>query len=117
MGQTVSQLGEHTTLVVLPLCAVLTLGAGAGELGVLRAVGQAPILLLSLLVGAWVDRWRTRTVMVLADVGRTLALGAAAVAWFFGALGLPALLVVEASPSGHSRCSSTWPTRRLSYGW
>ncbi|MGW1944592.1 MFS transporter [Streptomyces sp. NPDC001940] len=93
VGQTVSQLGEHTTLVVLPLCAVLTLGAGAGELGVLRAVGQAPILLLSLLVGAWVDRWRTRTVMVLADVGRTLALGAAAVAWFFGALGLPALLV------------------------
>ncbi|MET7519248.1 MFS transporter [Streptomyces sp. NPDC005480] len=93
VGQTVSQLGEHTTLVVLPLCAVLTLGADAGELGVLRAVGQAPILLLSLLAGAWVDRWRTRTVMVLADVGRALALGAAAVAGLFGALGLPALLV------------------------
>ncbi|MFE6955857.1 MFS transporter [Streptomyces sp. NPDC057696] len=93
VGQTVSQLGEHTTLVVLPLCAVLTLGAGAGELGVLRAVGQAPILLLSLLAGAWVDRWRTRTVMVLADVGRALALGAAAVAGLLGALGLPALLV------------------------
>ncbi|MGW6358981.1 MFS transporter [Streptomyces sp. NPDC055092] len=93
VGQTVSQLGEHTTLLVLPLCAVLTLGAGAGELGVLRAVGQAPILLLSLLVGAWVDRWRTRTVMVLADVGRALVLGAAAVAGLFGALGLPVLLV------------------------
>ncbi|RFC74502.1 MFS transporter [Streptomyces sp. AcE210] len=93
VGQTVSQLGEHTTLVVLPLCAVLTLGAGAGELGVLRAVGQAPILLLSLLAGAWVDRWRTRTVMVLADVGRALTLGAAAAAGLFGALGLPALLV------------------------
>ncbi|MFE6805661.1 MFS transporter [Streptomyces sp. NPDC057681] len=93
VGQTVSQLGEHTTLVVLPLCAVLTLGAGAGELGVLRAVGQAPILLLSLLAGAWVDRWRTRTVMALADVGRALALGAAAVAGLLGALGLPALLV------------------------
>ncbi|WP_406339924.1 MFS transporter [Streptomyces sp. NBC_00649] len=93
VGQTVSQLGEHTTLVVLPLCAVLTLDAGAGELGVLRAVGQAPILLLSLLAGAWVDRWRTRTVMVLADVGRALALGAVAVAGLLGALGLPALLV------------------------
>ncbi|MGW6156877.1 MFS transporter [Streptomyces sp. NPDC055144] len=93
VGQTVSQLGEHTTLVVLPLCAVLTLGAGAGELGVLRAVGQAPILLLSLLAGAWVDRWRTRTVMVLADVGRALALGAAAAAGLLGALGLPVLLV------------------------
>jgi MFS family permease len=93
VGQTVSQLGEHTTLVVLPLCAVLTLGADAGELGVLRAVGQAPILLLSLPAGAWVDRWRTRTVMVLADAGRALALGATAVAGLFGALGLPALLV------------------------
>lgn len=94
LGQTASQLGEHTSLVVLPLFAVLTLNAGAGQLGVLRAVGQAPILLLSLFVGAWVDRWRTRTVMVLTDVGRTLALGAAAVAGLLGWLGLPALLVV-----------------------
>jgi MFS family permease len=94
VGQTASQLGEHASLVVLPLFAVLTLNAGAGQLGVLRAVGQAPILLLSLFVGAWVDRWRSRTVMVLADVGRTLTLGAAAVAGLLGWLGLPALLVV-----------------------
>jgi MFS family permease len=94
VGQTVSQLGEHTTSVVLPLVAVLALDAGAGELGVLRAVGQAPILLLSLLVGAWVDRWRTRSVMVATDVGRALLLGAAAVAGLLGRLGLPGLLVV-----------------------
>lgn len=94
VGQTASQLGEHASLLVLPLFAVLTLNAGAGQLGVLRAVGQAPILLLSLFVGAWVDRWRARTVMVLTDVGRTLALGAAAVAGLLGWLGLPALFVV-----------------------
>ncbi|PWI07065.1 MFS transporter [Streptomyces sp. NWU339] len=94
VGQTASQLGEHASLVVLPLFAVLALNAGAGQLGALRAVGQAPILLLSLFVGAWVDRWRTRTVMVLTDVGRALALGAAAVAGLLGWLGLPALLVV-----------------------
>ncbi|WP_393087590.1 MFS transporter [Streptomyces sp. LN704] len=94
VGQTASQLGEHSSLLVLPLFAVLTLNAGAGQLGVLRAVGQAPILLLSLFVGAWVDRWRTRTVMVLTDVGRTLTLGTAAVAGFLGWFGLPALFVV-----------------------
>lgn len=93
-GQSASQLGEHTTLVVLPLVAVLTLQAGAGELGVLRAVGQAPILLLSLLAGAWVDRWRARTVMVLTDAVRAVVLGAAAVAGLLGPLGLPALFVV-----------------------
>ncbi|WP_327721455.1 MFS transporter [Streptomyces sp. NBC_00490] len=94
VGQTASQLGEQTGLVVLPLFAVLTLHAGATELGVLRAVGQAPVLLLSLFVGAWVDRWRTRTVMALTDAGRTLALGAAAVAGLLGWLGLPALFVI-----------------------
>nr|WP_244943121.1 MFS transporter [Streptomyces inhibens] len=94
VGQTASQLGEHASLVLLPLIAVLTLNADAGQLGALRAVGQAPVLLLSLFVGAWVDRWRTRTVMVMADLGRALALGGAAVAGLLGGLGLPALLVV-----------------------
>ncbi|MEU8471484.1 MFS transporter [Streptomyces sp. NPDC029006] len=94
VGQTSSQLGEQASLLVLPLLAVLTLNAGAGRLGVLRAVGQAPILLLSLFAGAWVDRWRTRTVMVLTDVGRALTLGAAAVAGLVHRLGLPALFVV-----------------------
>ena len=94
IGQTASQLGEHASLVVLPLTAVLTLNADAGQVGALRALGQAPILLFSLLVGAWVDRWRTRTVMVLADLGRALALGAAVVAGLLGGLGLPALLAV-----------------------
>lgn len=93
-GQTASQLGEHTSLVVLPLLAVLTLDVGGEQLGVLRAVGQAPQLLLALFVGAWVDRWQTRTVMVLTDLGRALALGAAAVTALLGGLGLPALLAV-----------------------
>lgn len=94
VGQSASQLGEHASLVVLPLIAVVTLNADAGQLGVLRAVGQAPILLLSLFAGAWVDRWRARTVMVLTDAGRALALGAAAVAGLLGGLGLPALFAV-----------------------
>ncbi|MFJ2173569.1 MFS transporter [Streptomyces sp. NPDC087851] len=94
VGQTASQLGEHTCLVILPLFAVMTLDAGAGQLGILRAVGQAPILLLSLFAGAWVDRWRTRTVMVLTDAGRALALGALAMAGLLRWLGLHALFVV-----------------------
>ncbi|WP_395570481.1 MFS transporter [Streptomyces sp. BK79] len=94
VGQTASQLGEHAGLVVLPLLAVVTLHAGPAELGVLRAAGQAPLLLLALFAGAWVDGWRTRTVMVLTDFGRSLALGAAAVAGFSGWLGLPALFVI-----------------------
>jgi MFS family permease len=94
VGQTASQFGEQTTQIVLPLIAVLTLNADASQLGVLRAVGQAPLLLLSLFAGAWVDRSRTRTVMVLADAARALLLSGAAVVILVGGLGLPALLVV-----------------------
>lgn len=90
MGQTASQLGEQSSLVILPLLAVLTFHVGAGELGVLRAVGQAPQLLLPLFVGVWVDRWQTRTVMVLADLGRAVVLGL----FLVGGLRLPALVVV-----------------------
>ncbi|MET9296611.1 MFS transporter [Streptomyces sp. NPDC003077] len=93
LGQTASQLGEHAGLVILPLIAVLTLDSDAGQVGALRAVGLAPLLLLPLFVGAWVDRWRTRTVMVLADLGRALALGGVAVAALLGGLGPPVLLV------------------------
>jgi MFS family permease len=90
VGQTASQLGEQTSSVIVPLLAVLTLHVGAGELGALRAVGQAPQLLLALFAGVWVDRWRTRTVMVLADLGRVMALGSLVVL----SAGLPGLLVV-----------------------
>ncbi|WP_069172593.1 MFS transporter [Streptomyces griseus] len=94
-GQTASQFGEHVGLLVLPLVAVLALGADPRQLGVLRAVGQAPALLLSLPAGAWVDRWRTRTVMMLADLGRALVLGGTAALGLLGLLALPALLVAS----------------------
>ncbi|MFJ6698279.1 MFS transporter [Streptomyces sp. NPDC091272] len=93
-GQTFSQLGAHASQVTLPLLAVVTLGADAGQLGLLRAVEQAPILLFSLIAGAWVDRGRTREVMVLADFGRALALAAIPLAHVIGGLGLPLLFVV-----------------------
>lgn len=61
VGPAASQLGEHTSLLVLTLFTVLAFDAGAGQLGVLRAAGQVPALLLTLFVGAWVDGWRPRT--------------------------------------------------------
>lgn len=80
--------------MTLPLIAVVALDVGASQLGALRAVEQAPILLFSLLAGAWVDRRRSRDVMVAADLGRALALAAVPLAYVLGVLGIPALLVV-----------------------
>ncbi len=93
-GQTASQFGAQAGQVVLPLIAVLALDASTGLLGALRALEQAPILLFSLFAGAWVDRRRTRDVLVLADLGRVLALAGVALASLLDVLGLPVLFGV-----------------------
>ncbi|MGW6303556.1 MFS transporter [Streptomyces niveus] len=93
-GQTASQFGAQAGQVTLPLLALVALNADATQLGALRAAQQIPILLFSLFVGVWVDRWRSRNVMVLADLGRAVALGIVPVAFLLGVLGIPVLLVL-----------------------
>ncbi|GAA2354990.1 MFS transporter [Nonomuraea africana] len=94
IGQTASHLGAQAGQVILPLIAVVALSADTQQIGVLRAVQQAPILLLSLFVGAWVDRRRSRNVMVLADFGRTVVLAVVPVAYLLGILDIPLLVLV-----------------------
>ncbi|WP_433513054.1 MFS transporter [Nonomuraea sp. CA-143628] len=94
IGQTTSQLGTQAAQVILPLIAVVALSADTEQVGVLRAVQQAPILLLSLFAGAGVDRRRSTDVMVLADVGRTVVLAVVPVLYLLGMLDIPLLVLV-----------------------
>ncbi|MEO3812921.1 MFS transporter [Sphaerisporangium sp. B11E5] len=92
-GQTASQFGGQITQLTVPLTAVVALGAGSEQVGLLRAVQQVPIFLFALFVGVWVDRWRGRGVMLLADGGRALALAVVPLAYAFDALGVATLYV------------------------
>ncbi|MEV4641463.1 MFS transporter [Actinoplanes sp. NPDC049548] len=85
----VSLVGDQISLIAVPLLAVLTIGAGAAEMGYLTAAALAPNLFLSLLAGAWVDR-RTdkRRVMIVADLGRAALLTVVPVLAFAGVLNL-----------------------------
>jgi MFS family permease len=56
LGESISMIGSSVTGFALPLVAVITLEATPGEMGVLRAVGAAPAILLGLFAGVWVDR-------------------------------------------------------------
>ncbi|TMR02244.1 MFS transporter, partial [Nonomuraea turkmeniaca] len=80
----VSQLGSQISYVALPLLAVTALGAGAGEVGLLSALGTLAVLLLGLPAGAWVDRVRRRPVMIATDLLRAGALLSVPVAWWGG---------------------------------
>jgi Na+/melibiose symporter-like transporter len=95
-GQTVSELGSRITRDGLPLAAVMVLGAGPFEMGMLRAIGGAAVLLLGLYAGVWVDRLRRRPIMVLSDIGRALLLAAIPAAALLHRLNMPLLYVVAA---------------------
>jgi MFS family permease len=90
----VSQLGTAVTGVALPLTAIVALGAGAAEMGLLAAARQVPYLLTSLLVGVWVDRLPRRRIMVATDLGRGLLLAWVPLAAWLGVLRIEQLYVV-----------------------
>jgi MFS family permease len=69
-----SNVGSGVSLVALPVLAAQELGAGAAQLGYLRALETAPYLLLALSVGRLADRRSPLRLMVVADAGRALLL-------------------------------------------
>jgi len=55
-----AQSAEQLSLAAVPLVAVLALGSGAGEIGLLGAVQTLPFLLLSIPMGLLTDRMPRR---------------------------------------------------------
>ena len=93
-AHTVSLFGDQVSLLAVPLVAVLTLDAGAAEMGYLTAVALLPNLLFALHAGAWVDRsGRRRRTMIAADVGRAVLLASVPLAYALGVLTFAQLYV------------------------
>jgi len=93
-GFTIAVVGSQITVLALPLTAVLVLGAGATETGLLVAASMAPSVVLGLFVGAWVDRLPRRPIMIASDIGSALVIGSVPAAAAFGALTLGQLYAV-----------------------
>lgn len=96
---TISIFGSLVTRIALPFVAILVLGAGPIEVGLLRAAELGSALLVGLAAGAWVDRLRRRPVLIWADLGRAALLFSIPVAAIGGWLTLPQVLLVAALAS------------------
>ncbi|MFN8637280.1 MAG: MFS transporter [Chloroflexota bacterium] len=89
-----AQSAEQIGLAAGPLVAVLALGAGAGQTGLLQTAQTLPFLLLSLPAGLLADRSSRRRLMVAAESVRAAALLGILAAAALGLLSLPVLAVL-----------------------
>jgi MFS family permease len=94
VGQSVSLFGDQITLLAVPLVAVVTLHVPAAQLGILGAMETAPILVLGLMAGVWVDRLPRRPLLIGADLGRAVLLLLIPLAAWLGLLHMLLLYVV-----------------------
>lgn len=78
IGQSVSSLGDGVAPIALSF-GVLGLTGSIGDLGVVLAARQLPLVVFVLLGGVWSDRVSRQTVMLLSDVARAGAQGLCAV--------------------------------------
>src|SRR6202795_2288111 len=93
-GSAISDVGSQGTVLAVPLIAALTLEATPWQMGLLSAAGGAPILLVGLFAGVWVDRVRRRPVMIATDLGRAALLLIIPLAAVTGALRIELLYAV-----------------------
>lgn len=94
LGETISLFGSQITVIALPFTAVLALQATPAQMGFLGAAEFAPLLLVSLFAGVWVDRLPRRKVMIAADLGQGLLLGIVPLAALLGFLSMELLYLL-----------------------
>jgi predicted MFS family arabinose efflux permease len=89
-----AQSAEQISLAAVPIVAVLALGAGPGQIGVLAMAQSLPFLLLSIPLGLLADRVSRRRLMAWAEALRLLAFVLLMLATAFGQVSLPLLAVL-----------------------
>ncbi|MDQ3928130.1 MAG: MFS transporter, partial [Chloroflexota bacterium] len=93
-GQTVSTLGSRISGTVFPLLVLALTNNDFAAAGIVGALSSIPYIIFSLPVGALIDRWDRKLVMILCDVGRALSLGSIPLSLLFGGPWLWQLYVV-----------------------
>ena len=95
-GQTISVLGSQVAGLAFPVLAVSILKANEAQMGLLNAADTAAFLFFGLIAGAWVDRWRKRKVMIVADAVRLAATALIPLLWYLDVLNIYHLMAVGA---------------------
>src|SRR3954469_22874562 len=89
-----AQSAEQIALAAAPIVAVLMLGVGEGQTGVLQTALTLPFILFAIPAGLLADRISRRALMAGSEALRALALATIVLLLTLGALNLPLLALL-----------------------
>ena len=94
IGESISMIGSSVTSFALPLVAVITLEVTPSEMGLLRAVGAAPGIIIGLFAGVWVDRVSRKALLISTALIAAALVASIPVAYVLGPLSFGHLIAV-----------------------
>ncbi|MEO8287463.1 MAG: MFS transporter [Chloroflexota bacterium] len=92
-GQVVSALGSGMSNIVFPLLILAMTNNDTALAGFAGAIGSIPYLLFSLPIGALIDRWNRKRVMIICDTFRAINFATIPIALYFDSLTIGQLFV------------------------
>ena len=98
-GETISIFGTLIGGLALSFTAILWLDASALQISILTGAQFVAGFLVGLIAGVWVDRLKRRPIMIVADIGRFVALATIPLAALFDSLTIWQLYAVALAAS------------------
>lgn len=93
-AQTGSAFGSRITRTVLPMIAILIVGASTTQIGIFSVLGVTPGLVIAAFAGGWIDRGNKRHILIATDIVRATAILAVPLLAWFDMLGIYQLYAV-----------------------
>lgn len=111
-GETVAQVGAQITQLALPLLVLGMLSGSATEVGLVAAAQQLPALCVTPFAGLLIDSFDRRSILLLVNSGRAVALLMVPVLYFTDGLSIPALCVIAFTVGA---CTAVFDVAYMSY--
>jgi MFS family permease len=86
LAEAISEVGAGLTHFALPIVAALTLGVTPGQMGLMRALGNVPVVFVGLLAGVWVDRVSRLRMLIGTNLAAGILVATVPLAYALGAL-------------------------------
>jgi predicted MFS family arabinose efflux permease len=99
-GESISEVGNSVTIVVIPLVAIDTLHTSTFVVTLLNAMAWLPWLIIGIPAGTWVDRLPQRPVMLACDAVSLVVFASVPVAAWLGVLSVAQLIAVTLIAGG-----------------